>query len=88
MTLQNFEQQLNKVQLTKGLDYFESGCISELEEWETGIWNAIAAGSERIFKEAEREAKKNMTMPGLMTTGLTSWYMWHTTSTKNSICCN
>ncbi|MDR3712621.1 MAG: SWIM zinc finger family protein [Puia sp.] len=45
MTLNNFEQQLNKVQLTKGLDYFESGCISELEEWETGVWNAIVAGS-------------------------------------------
>jgi len=46
MTLHTFEQQLNKVQLAKGLDYFESGCISELEEWETGTWNAIVAGSE------------------------------------------
>ncbi len=46
MTLHTFEQQLNKVQLAKGLGYFESGCISELEEWETGAWNAIVAGSE------------------------------------------
>lgn len=46
MTLHIFEQQLNKIQLAKGLDYFESGCISELEEWETGTWNAIVTGSE------------------------------------------
>ena len=46
MTLQTFEQHLSDGQLGKGLIYFENGCISELEEWETGKWNAIVSGSE------------------------------------------
>ncbi len=46
MTLHTFEQKLTDGQLAKGLDYFENGCISELEEWEAGKWNAIVAGSE------------------------------------------
>ena len=46
MTLLTFEQLLNKVQLEKGLDYFENGCISELEERESEKWSAIVSGSE------------------------------------------
>ena len=46
MTLQTFEQHLNDGQLEKGLNYFENGYISELEEWETGKWIAIVSGSE------------------------------------------
>ena len=46
MTLQTFEQQLSEAQLAKGQIYFENGCISELEEWETGKWHAVVCGSE------------------------------------------
>jgi len=46
MTLLTFERKLNKVQLAKGLDYFENGCISKLEERETDKWSAIVSGSE------------------------------------------
>jgi len=46
MTLFTFERLLNKVQLEKGLDYFENGCISELEERQTDNWSAIVSGSE------------------------------------------
>jgi uncharacterized Zn finger protein len=46
MTLQTFEQHVSEGQLGKGLNYFENGCISELEDWETGKWNAIVSGSE------------------------------------------
>jgi hypothetical protein len=46
MTLQTFEQVLSEVQLEKGLNYFENGYVIELEEWETGKWNAVVSGSE------------------------------------------
>lgn len=46
MTLLTFERLLNKVQLEKGLEYFENGCISELEERQTDKWSAIVSGSE------------------------------------------
>jgi hypothetical protein len=46
MTLQTFEQSLSGAQLKKGLDYFDNGYISDLEEWESGKWNAIVSGSD------------------------------------------
>ncbi|MGB8195037.1 MAG: SWIM zinc finger family protein, partial [Chitinophagaceae bacterium] len=46
MTLQTFEQLLGKKYLEKGLDYFNNGCVSELEEWETSNRKAIVCGTE------------------------------------------
>lgn len=46
MNLENFGKYIDKKQVLKGKDYYESGCIIEMDETDPGKWEGIVAGSD------------------------------------------
>ncbi|MCF2445734.1 hypothetical protein L0657_17365 [Dyadobacter sp. CY345] len=46
MNLKNFHQEIPRIILQRGKDYYNEGAVISLEEEEAGLWNAAVEGSE------------------------------------------
>lgn len=46
MNLNNFEQHIDPVILERGIDYYKSGAVLEVEEVSKGVWQAEVEGTE------------------------------------------
>ena len=51
MTLRNFDSELSTTLVKRGKDYFRDGQVAELEEKRSGIWTALAFGSDEYEVE-------------------------------------
>ena len=51
MTIKNFHQQIPRIILQRGKDYYNDGAVISLEEEEAGLWNAAVEGSEIYLVE-------------------------------------
>ncbi len=46
ITLDNFETQISSVIVQRGLDYYNSGLVTDLEETSDNVWSAEVSGSD------------------------------------------
>ena len=51
MTLRNFHQEIPRIILQRGKDYYNEGAVISLEEEEAGLWNGVVEGSEIYLVE-------------------------------------
>lgn len=57
ITLDNFESNVPYKILMRGLNYYESDCITELEETSLGEWEATVEGTESYEVEISMDGR-------------------------------
>ncbi|MCF0059318.1 SWIM zinc finger domain-containing protein [Dyadobacter sp. CY356] len=51
MNLKNFHQEIPRIILQRGKDYYNEGAVISLEEEEAGLWNGVVEGAEIYLVE-------------------------------------
>lgn len=60
VNLTNFDQQLDKKLLKKGLDYHQGGAVVSLEEHTPGAWFAVVSGNDEYEVEIHLDGRRNL----------------------------